>query len=814
MTANIDSFVAGLRPENTVLFLGSGSSIPSGAPSVPALMAMLRTDFSIANETLSLSEISSIVEKNVGRQRLIEKLRELYKKKKSTGGLAIIPLYKWKSIYTTNYDELVEYSYKKYGKTIDVITTDFDFSGRNNSSECTIYKLHGTINKDVADGSLSRIIITEDDYTLTESYRESIYDKFKGDLIGADLVIVGYSLTDSHIKDIVDRALKIRLALGGALGKISVLLFQHDEDRAALLEDKGFEVCFGGVDEFFAALARAKPEAEPDTELCESIVDQYPKVKAVTVDVSHAASQLPSDFSRIFNGNPASYADIAAKVTFDRDVVSKICPGFLTGTVQTAIILGVSGVGKTTAARQVLIRMQEEGWSAWEHSSSFDLDAAGWIKIARDLDTMGQSGVLLIDDAHFQLPKICELTDELERQELKSLRLLLVSARYQWTLRTKSPSLMRIGRDFPMSRLSIGEIERLLRLADTNEVVRPLVEKTFGGYSYSERKRRLTDRCGADMFVCLKNIFATEKFDDIILREYAELEPAYADIYKLVAAMEHAGVRVHRQLVIRLLGIPAQEIGRLLGHLDGIVTEYDISHREGLFGWRVRHTVIAGIIVKYKFHEQSDLRALFERVIEAVSPAFELELRTIREICNTDTGIPSISDLDEQNRLLRRMISRAPGERVPRHRLIRNLIEQGHFDIAEQEIRQFRNDLNPDGPLARYEIKLRLARARNSPGLLEEDRLTLMKQAKDMAVASVQRYNQNRSVHGAFCDVGLEWYRTTGDISVFDLAISTFKAAEARHGDEEMTRMIRQYEGRLAGSLNSFAPVDAPIEDG
>ena len=70
------------------------------------------------------------------------------------------------------------------------------------------------------------------------------------------------------------------------------------------------------------------------------------------------------------------------------------------------------------------------------------------------------------------------------------------------------------------------------------------------------------------MFVCLRSIFASESFDDIILREYASLAPNLQDIYRYVAAMENAGVKVHRQLLIRLLNIPASTISSALDALQ------------------------------------------------------------------------------------------------------------------------------------------------------------------------------------------------------------------------------------------------------
>lgn len=800
MPIELNTLCRNLNPEKTVLFFGAGSSVPSGAPSVEKLCATLRKETQIDNTSLTLSELSGTIEKRLGRQRLIEILRKCFTKRTPLGGLSNLALYAWKAIYTTNYDEIIETCYQKYDKPIDVITTDFDFSARRVESLCSVYKIHGTIKKDVSDGSQSRIIITNNDYLMTESYRESIYDKLRADIVDSNMIIIGYSLNDHHVKEVIDRALSIKNKLQGASTKISLLLFQRDEDRAALLEDQGIEVSFGGIDEFFAALASEKPDDEPDTDICEDILDQYPKIKAITVDVDRNSKQFDPDFAKMFHGSPATYADVRAGLTFERDILSKIAPSLLADLYQFATILGVSGVGKTTAARQIALRLVSEGWQAWEHSTSYDLEPSQWMRIARDLEMLEQKGVLVVDEAHFQIQQVCELADQLTESNNTSLKIIAISSHYQWNPRIKSLHFRNGNREHNLSRLSASEIERLLRLADSNETVRPLVDKTFGGYSYSERKRRLLSKCGSDMFVCLKNIFATEAFDEIILREYAELDENYSNIYRLVAALEHSGVRVHRQLIIRLLNIPAQQINTVLSNLEGIINEYDISSRDSIFGWSVRHPVIAGIIVKYKYYEKSELIKLFEQVIDAISPAFDIELRTVREICNTDTGIPSISDISEQNKLLRRMISRAPGERVPRHRLIRNLIEEGFFDIADQEIHQFKNDLGIDGPLARYEVKVRLARAQNAPGLLEGDRKAMLLAARDLAMKHVTRFAQNRSVHGIYCEVGIEWFKLTSDMSFFDNAISNFKEAEAKYVDEEMTKMIRTFERRISGN--------------
>ena len=121
----------------------------------------------------------------------------------------------------------------------------------------------------------------------------------------------------------------------------------------------------------------------------------------------------------------------------------------------------------------------------------------------------------------------------------------------------------------------------------------------------------------------------------------------------------------------------------VLGDLEDIIVEYSIDDREAVFGWRGRHPVIVGIIAKYKFSDVSKLVQLFEKVIDAISPTYEIEIRSIRDLCNIESGIPRIPDKKIQNTLLRRIMSIAPGERVPRHRLVRNLIDIGEYDKAE-----------------------------------------------------------------------------------------------------------------------------------
>jgi hypothetical protein len=798
MPIELTQFVDHIRPSNTVLLFGSGSSIPSGAPSTVRIVEHLSKALGFEHEKFTLAEIASLVEKRDSRRRLISERRTLFAFLRPSGGLLNLPLYDWKSLYTTNYDELIEETFRLKSRDLRVYSSNFDFTIKETPAATRLFKLHGTINTDIADGHHGRMIITEADYDLAQDYREALFDTFKVDLHSAQLVIIGHSLADPDIREIVNRAIAIsQKAQAGT--NITLLLYTRDENRAELFETRGLRVCFGSIDDFFAELAKKLPHSSLVYKDSDDPLERSPRLRPITVDVSHALKSIEPNVSAMFNGWSATYADIVAGLTFERSVVDSIENYLKAPDSLCATVLGASGVGKTTAARQAVYRLSTKNYFCWEHKDDYSLLTAEWRTLADRLKNEAKLGLLLVDDAQAHLHEINELVDLLVADNNSNLKLILVAPKNQWNPRVKTPNIFKRGKRFDLSQLDSNEILNLLNLIDTNSAVQGLVEYSFAGFSRAERQRRLTVRCEADMFVCLKNIFASEKFDDIILREFASIPEQYQEIYRLVAAMESSGVKVHRQFVVRILGINAGDIPSVLTNLTDIVHEYSINEREGIYAWQGRHPVITDIITNYKFRSIDEFVNLFSKIIDNTIPTYEIEIRTIRQLCNIDSGIGRIPNKEIRNRLLRKMISVVPGERIPRHRLIRNLIDMAEFEKADTEIRLFDNDFRIDGPVYRYKIILLLARAEKAAGIMEEDRLAILDKAREMAIQGIEKFPNNKDILRTYCDVGLALFKRNGNYTVFDAAMKEMKTAETRIGDPEITRLIATYERIISG---------------
>jgi hypothetical protein len=238
-----------------------------------------------------------------------------------------------------------------------------------------------------------------------------------------------------------------------------------------------------------------------------------------------------------------------------------------------------------------------------------------WLQVDAQLRDQDKLGVLLIDNCAPFLRQVNTLASKLASQEDSRLKLVLTATAAQWRPRLKDPSLFARGHTAELSLLTRADLENLVRLARENSAIRELVDPAFAALPAGEQLRRLRDRARADMYVCLKNIFANEQLDDILLQEFAELEAGQQDVYRFVAALEAMGGRVHRQLVLRLLDISADSVSALLSGLEGIVDEYTISEPDGLYGWATRHELIAEMIARYKYSGQEELRELLHRVV-------------------------------------------------------------------------------------------------------------------------------------------------------------------------------------------------------
>lgn len=783
-----------LNPSKTALLLGAGASVPSGAPTGAALArklwaAVARTD----TQSEDLIETTSILERRFGRKAVVDAVIAELRKLQPVGGMLGLPAFQWKEIFTTNFDQLVERAYETRGIGVVAMRSNYDLTNRESLGKTTLYKIHGCITQDRSLGDKASMILTEDDYSNHSQFRQSMFTALKATLLHGDVLVLGQSLRDRHLSDLVKEVLNAKLE--GAPGQVYVLVYDPDDLRAPLLEDRGARVAFGEIDKFVDILAQgyvASPSSSPPSQslLPTSLI-------ASVIDVGAAPATLTNAI-RMFNGGSATYADIRASATFERSQTLEIVERLDKGILPFIVVTGSAGVGKSTFCRQLLVHLERKGFQAWEQKGDYPFRHEHWLKVESELRQKGQRGVLFLDEFSHYMRAVNQFVDHIAEISEPALRLVMAANSAQWTPRIKSPNFFKKGEVHELNHLSNSEIYSLINLVEFNSEIASLVHSSFKSMNRSEQFAALRQKASADMFVCLKNIFANESLDTILLTEYEQLDPGLKDYYRYVAALEAVGMRVHRHLLIRMLNIPPLQISAALGGLTGILEEYDIDTREGLFGWRTRHLVIARKITDYKFSGAVELVELFNLIVENISPSVSVERYSISQICDSEFGIGRIADPLSRIGIYRRLIKIAPAERVPWHRLVRELLSLERIDEVEYAIRDAEAAVGSDGPLDRYRVKLLVLRAEKTAGIAESDRNALLRRAYEFAMKNCERRPWDRLAYRTLCDVALTLRDRNVDKYLLDEAISRMREASNEIADPEMARDLQRFESARA----------------
>lgn len=795
----IGELVAKINPRQTVLLLGAGASVPSGGPSGDGLKRYLTSKLrGSASEfdSYSLAEVCSVFERQLGRRDLARAIKNLLDTLEPTGGLQMLPLFDWYRIYGTNFDQLVEKVFAEAHVELSTKRSNFDFSRSAPPGSVEYFKIHGCISEDVGFGSKSRMLLTEDDYDNYDDFQQASFKALASDLLTKDILIVGQSLGDTHLKEEIKRALKLNTD-AGTPGRVFILAFERDENRAQLLQDRGAEVFFGDLDSLLGDLYRQLPPEEvksesQDSEFAPSLLPA--ELLAITTDASHAMGLRPNH-RNLFNGSPATYADIASGLTFARSVEDRLVNGLTMQPI--VVILGAGGVGKTSLARRILVDIGHARDSVWEHNNSFPFEARYWIEFETRLRELGKSAALMVDDCTENLSQVSQLADHLGRLDSPALALILTANTGKWTARSKSKYVYSKGQAQTLSRMSNADLSGLLDLTSQKKEIRDLVDAHFLTASRTDQLRTLRDRCSADMYVCMKNIFASEEIDSILLREFAELDEGAQEIYRHVAALEALGARVHRQLIMRTSSVEAGGLLALLQRLTGVVDEFDISPHNGLYGWETRHRVVATTIAKYKYAQQSDLFALFTNLVENINPAVRLEVETAKALCTEDYGISRLSNHDEQIVLFKAVIDLLPGEGIPRHRLIRTLIDLERLDEATKALADALQAVRMNPVLGRYEVRLLVRKAELTVGIMTEDRIAILLQAEAKALQNLDRNKSDMYAYKAYGDVATAIASVAGGTEKLKAAIAATRKGESAILDPKLTDFRRNMESDL-----------------
>jgi hypothetical protein len=201
-------FASELESGNAALFIGAGFSKSSGYADWTQLMKDIAEELGLEIERES--DLVALAQYHVnergGRGRinalLIEEFTKDVKLSENHQLVASLPV---RTVWTTNYDELLETAFRENHKRPDVKTTQQNLAQTLPNRDVVIYKMHGDIRQP------QEAVLTKEDYELYEERRSLFSTALKGDLVEKTFLFIGFSFTDPNIDYVLSR---IRALIG------------------------------------------------------------------------------------------------------------------------------------------------------------------------------------------------------------------------------------------------------------------------------------------------------------------------------------------------------------------------------------------------------------------------------------------------------------------------------------------------------------------------------------------------------------------------------------------------------------------------
>jgi hypothetical protein len=198
----IKDFVKDLNNGSASIFAGAGLSIPAGYVNWSELMDEIAQDLglNISTETDLVSLAQYHVNENRTRSKINRKiLEEFVEDVEETENHRIISRLPLSSIWTTNYDKLIEQAFQNENKVVDVKYSNNQLLTTKPKRDVVIYKMHGDVNHP------SEAILTKEQYEDYHRTHEPYINALTGELTTKTFLFVGFSFTDPNLDYVLSR---------------------------------------------------------------------------------------------------------------------------------------------------------------------------------------------------------------------------------------------------------------------------------------------------------------------------------------------------------------------------------------------------------------------------------------------------------------------------------------------------------------------------------------------------------------------------------------------------------------------------------
>ncbi|MFP6309721.1 SIR2 family protein [Helicobacter pylori] len=491
-------------------------------------------------ETKDLKDVAEHCLLEKSRQEIVEKLKDIFAVKQPKDEQKVVVGWPWKSIYTTNYDDLIYCAGKQVGKNIDILTLE---SMLPSESRNFCLHINGCVDRLEPKHLDNSFKLSHSSYVNGDVFANSSEweNKFRKDLQYSALVVfMGYSLADMPIERI------LFMEMGNMRGEVIFVVADSKKYNEDPIGDKKFER-YGkllriGVESFANKILECWPQ---DTNLGFNYLEKI--IISNSLDVNIRDNDLKLFFEqgkfkdgwlqnevlgylksghqirKSFLGKGFTLGDKITERVKDKnilknpiqsDYVPKLIPRkeeideaqceLARDSVGILGVFGELGSGKTIFLRQLAIVLVESG------NSVYFVRHGDFISQKEEIDTLlkqlkdGNEKAIIFIDSYLNQLKISQYIANKVR-ETRCVKLILATRAVdghgdEGCKSISEDSSVEIGQ---LSDLDLGIFVQIISHLG-------LWSRDLSGESFRRQKGYLQRNCNAEMMLILLDIFNSE----------------------------------------------------------------------------------------------------------------------------------------------------------------------------------------------------------------------------------------------------------------------------------------------------------------
>ena len=194
----INNFASSVMEGDAALFIGAGMSRQSGFVDWKDLLRECGSDLGLnldrEHDFVNVAQYY-LNNRNRDRSRLNQIIKEEFDRHCTLSEkhhiLARLPI---STVWTTNFDCLIERAMQEAGRTVDIKSRDQDVALHHKGRDVVLYKMHGDVKRP------DEVIICRDDYEGYAKRHRILQTTLEGDLISKTFLFLGFSFTDPNLK--------------------------------------------------------------------------------------------------------------------------------------------------------------------------------------------------------------------------------------------------------------------------------------------------------------------------------------------------------------------------------------------------------------------------------------------------------------------------------------------------------------------------------------------------------------------------------------------------------------------------------------